>query len=79
MDPITPGEWTRFVDSDREFKHEVLGHLMDHGERLARLETVKEQADKASADAAVSKRWSMVSTAVTALVNGLMLAFNHKA
>lgn len=74
---ISAGEWTRWLESDREWKGQVLGHLIDHGERLARLE-VKDDAGRAEQAAATTKWWAVVGTLVTAIVNGVLIALGAK-
>ena len=72
MDPerLTTGEWSRWREDDRAWKLLVIEKLDDHGERLARLETIKEQADKAGTDAKHSK-WAAVGAILAAILTGM--------
>jgi hypothetical protein len=72
---ISAGEFTRWLESDREWKSQVLDELIVHGERLAALEAVKDQASAAEESAASTKKWAVVGGTVAAIINGFLLVF----
>ena len=72
---ITVGEFTRWAEDDREWKRETLAYVIDTRERCAKLEGVAAQAEHADTSAAKSKRWTVISLTVGAIINGFFLAF----
>lgn len=72
---LTSGEWSRWLDSDRQFKSEVMDRLIDHGERLARIEANKTDAARAEQAAVATKKWAVVGGSLAAIINGFLLVF----
>lgn len=80
---ITAGEFSRWLQSDELWKAQVLIEMREHrqetreqGERLAALEAVKSQAQRAEDTAISTKRWTVIGGIIAAIVNGFALAFN---
>lgn len=74
---LTAGEWERWLADDRQWKGVVLNHVIESSERLARLEA-RDDAGRAERAADTTKRWTVIATIVTAVVNGALLAFGVK-
>lgn len=74
-EPLSTGEFSRWLESDRDFKRTLLVQLTDHGERLARIEAVKVDAHRAENAAVSTRKWAMVGGIVAALINGFLLTF----
>lgn len=72
---ISAGEFTRWQAEDRAWKGKVLDHLIDHGERLARVEGESSRAELA---AARTKRWAVVGTVAGTLLNTVLMALGLK-
>lgn len=75
VDHITEGEWTRWLESDRDFKGAVLDKLTDHGERLARIEATRINAARAEQAAVSTKKWAVFGGAIATIINGFLLAW----
>ncbi len=78
MTHLTEGEWSRWLESDRQFKAHLFLTLTDHGERLARIEANKTDAARAENAAVFTKKWAVAGGVVAAIINGFLLAFNSK-
>jgi hypothetical protein len=79
MDSLTTGEFSRWLESDRVFKSDVIDRLTEHGERLARIEAVRTDAARAEAAAVSTKKWAVVGGAMAAVINGFLLVFGSGA
>ena len=83
---IRASEFERWADDDRAWKKDLLDRVVNHGERLTRLETVRDaalqsktNAENAASDAALTRKWAVVGGIVAAIINGFLLAFGgHK-
>lgn len=75
---LTAGEWDRWRDDDRAFKAQVTELLLDHTERLTRVETNAGRAESAAVSAESAKKWSMVSNIIGVVINAGMVAFGFK-
>lgn len=71
------GEWERWRDDDREWKQVAMEHLINHSERLARLEGSPQRAETAATSAESAKRLTLVGTAIGLVINGLLAVFGH--
>lgn len=74
-DHLSTGEFSRWLESDRVFKADVLDRLTEHGERLARIEAIRNDAGRAERAAVSTKKWAMVGGVVAAIINGFVIAF----
>lgn len=75
-EPITAGEWTRWLNADNQWKGQVLEHLVAHGERLATLEA---QESRAAQAASTTKKWAVVGGVTAAVINGILVALGVRA
>lgn len=82
---VSAGEFDRWLKGDGEWKAQILMEIRehrqetrDHGERLAKLEAVKQQAERAESTATSTKRWTVVGGVIAAIINGVLLAFSSK-
>ena len=75
---LSAGEWDRWQTNDREWKREALDHLINHGERLARLETYRDDVGRAESAATSTKKWAVVGGVVAAIINGALIAMGIK-